>query len=176
MSKHYRPGVREQSIGGHVVEVIVGVDHEFHRKLGDLPNRGKELLTVLGGEITIGIDGGRCVDDDDPIITDDESCVGRPIGNRHPNIPAGLFQRKERFSNVLSAGLTAEVEKKNARKQQEPQGSVRTLLDGRLCRTFADKRRAEVQASVHGTAPFASGQLPADASSLNSKGIPVHGR
>ena len=49
MSKHYRPGVREQSIGGHVVEVIVGVDYEFHRKLGDLPNRGKELLTVVLG-------------------------------------------------------------------------------------------------------------------------------
>jgi len=60
ISKRYRPGVGEQSIGRHVVEVIMGIDDVFHRKTGELPNLGKELYTVLVGELAIGIDrGGR---------------------------------------------------------------------------------------------------------------------
>jgi len=163
MGKHCRASVHEHRISGNVIKVVVGVDHKCHRNIGEFANRGKELFAVLGGEITIGIDGCRCVYDDDSIITDDESRVRPAIGNRDPNIRADLLQRKQRLGNALCAGLTAEVKKNNTGKQQERQGSVCSLLEGCMC------RQGEEQEGFHGAAPFANGLLPAEDNLSNSK-------
>src|SRR5467141_3581601 len=116
MSHDSRPMLGEHAVSRHMIQVIVGVDHELDRKMREAVDLAKQCLRC--GFIFKRIDHGHAV------VADHKSSVGPSIAfcvvNRRPDVRADKFQLKgkRRIRRLAQENRGGKTEKKRQSEEK----------------------------------------------------------